>query len=94
MGPAAGATGADAGVEASAMEQGPAVAARLATIGFGVEDWKCFTIEWLSWRAGPARRVLVAIIVIYDIIKIIGLLFQLYHIIAIIFHYITDQKKL
>ena len=38
MGPAASATGADVGVEAAAMEQGPAMAASLATIGFGVED--------------------------------------------------------
>ena len=30
---------------------------------------------------------------ISDIIQIIGLLFQLYHIIAIIFHYVTDQNE-
>jgi hypothetical protein len=30
---------------------------------------------------------------ISDIIQIVGLLFELYHIIVIIFHYITDQNE-
>jgi hypothetical protein len=57
MGLAAGAAGANVGVETAATEQGAAVAARWPPLIVGLKIESASRTECLSWRAGPARRI-------------------------------------
>ncbi len=57
MGLAAGAAGADVGVEAATMKQGPAVAASWPSPAVGLKIESVLRLSAFSLRAGPACRV-------------------------------------